>query len=118
MYEYKAVVTRVVDGDTLEVAIDLGFSITHTMKVRLAHIDAYESYGANACDRGRQAKKFTEDWVAAARSAIVIQTLKDEQDKYGRYLGVISVEPDLPTLNKSLLDAGLAVPYEGGKKTI
>ncbi len=114
MYNYKAVVINVVDGDTIDAEVSLGFDVHMKMRLRLS--------GINTPERGqvgyKEAKQFVIDWVA--KNPIVnITTEKDRQEKYGRYLAFIypfGSENVDESLNKSLLDLNLAVVYNGAKK--
>lgn len=107
MYNYTAKVIRVVDGDTIDVEIDLGFDIWHKTRLRLAHIDAYEV----STDRGKQAKQHV---VEALSSQPFYEITTYKPDKYGRYLAEVFIKGN--SLNKNLIDIGLALPYEGGKR--
>ena len=66
MYEYKCKVKRVVDGDTMDVILDLGFDVHHAVRVRLAGIDTPESRTRDLDEkaRGKLAKKFLENWLS------------------------------------------------------
>jgi len=107
MYNYTAKVIKVVDGDTIDVEIDLGFDIWHKTRLRLAHIDAFE--------RGTElGSKATQYVIEALSSQPTCEITTHKTDKYGRYLAEVFVNGS--SLNKSLVDIGLAVPYEGGKR--
>jgi micrococcal nuclease len=91
MYEYKGKVTRVVDGDTVIVTINLGFDIVlDNIKVRLYGIDTPETYRPK-CDaeqkHGYAAKQFVVDNIL--NKNVIIKTHKDKKGKYGRYLADI-----------------------------
>tara|TARA_R110002020_G_scaffold369747_2_gene581557 strand:- start:514 stop:930 length:417 start_codon:yes stop_codon:yes gene_type:complete len=118
MYTYKAKLDRVVDGDTIDVHIDLGFDITVHKRVRLAEIDSPESRTRDLEEkkRGLAAKyRLTE---ILDMGNLVIES--KEVGKYGRVLGNLTVYPDnldLPiNVNQTLVDEGHAVKYNGGKK--
>lgn len=106
-YSYKAKVIRVIDGDTIECDIDLGFYMTARMPVRLAHINAKEhnEYG------GKEAKEHLE--VLLGDGQVVLRTYKPK-DKYGRYLADVFVGQAY--VNKQMISDGFAVGYEGGKR--
>lgn len=113
MYEYKARVVKVVDGDTLHLDVDLGCDSHLMMTVRLAGIDAPEI----RTNEGKVSKAWVENWLEA-RPNLILRTIKDTREKYGRYLGVV-VDADRPTdytLNEALVNEHLAVPYDGGKR--
>lgn len=91
MYEYKATLLKVIDADTLDVNVDLGFGIWHQLRVRLFGIDCPERF----TDQGKAATAFVEAWFADGLP-ITLQTFKDRQEKYGRYLArVITAKGDL-----------------------
>jgi len=96
MYQYKAIIQKVVDGDTLEIAIDLGLSVwIHDEKIRLYGIDTPEVFGVKKgtpeWELGMKASDFVKS-IVKEKDEIIIQTLKDKQEKYGRYLGVVYVK--------------------------
>jgi len=108
-YTYRAIVERIVDGDTLRVSVDLGFGVwLHDITVRLFGIDAPErdtEAGRTASERLRVRLKDQE---------IVLQTIKDRTGKYGRWLGIVYHKEE--NINMWLLGSGLAVPYPTRKK--
>lgn len=107
MFEYKAMVENVVDGDTIDVAIDLGFKIQTRQRIRLAHVDTPEKGQAGYTE----AKTFVQEAVLG--KAISLRTNK--VSKWGYYLGHVTLE-DGRNLSAMLLEEGLAKPYEGGTK--
>lgn len=104
-YQYKATVVRIVDGDTVVLSVDLGFSVSAQEKFRLAHINAPEK--ADKDGWAKATSRLAE--LLPLASACTLKSLG--QDKYGRWLGEIYVG-DL-YVNGVLLDEGLAVAYEG-----
>ena len=110
MYEYKCGVTRIVDGDTVDCEIDLGFDIIYKSRVRLYGIDTPESRTRDLDEkaRGKLASKFLH------ADKLVIQTKLDKKGKFGRVLGVIVA--DGVDLNQALIDNHLAVAYTGQSK--
>lgn len=114
VFERRATVTRVVDGDTLHLSVDLGCDIDIAMTVRL--------YGLNAPEHGtmdgNEATAFVERWVRdkAGEHGFRLRTVKDRREKYGRYLADLLPYDDGPSLCQALLAAGHAVPYDGGKR--
>ena len=92
MYEYKAMVDRVVDGDTLDIVIDVGFKITTHQRIRLAHVDTPETYRvahtSEEYKKGLAAKQYVEKRLADNQNTIKINTYK-YTGKYGRYIGII-----------------------------
>ena len=115
MYEYKCEVTRVVDGDTIDVILDLGFKILHKSRVRLFGIDTPESRTRDKDEkvRGKMASKFLQEAIDSGD--VVIRTeLKDSRGKFGRVLGTVVV--DGIDINQTMCHAHLAVPYFGQSK--
>lgn len=107
LYVYRAVVNRVIDGDTIDVTIDLGFNITSTHRVRLLGVDTPEIFHPkDSAERelGLQAKAFLEN--AVAEKTILIRTVLDKTDKYGRILGYIWIPGEQTTINEQLLSNG------------
>ena len=95
-YYYKAVVRRVVDGDTIDLDIDLGMNTwIHNERVRLYGIDTPEKYGRNACEAGRLASAYVEAQLPEGKE-VFIQTFKDKTGKYGRLLAIIWFVLDEP----------------------
>jgi micrococcal nuclease len=104
MYEYQAKVIRVVDGDTIEVEVDLGFHIKMNMKIRLAGINAPEMSTAEGKKTKAEMIHLLED------QTVTLLTIKDKQEKYGRYLGVIVKNKQ--NINEWLVEQKLAVRYD------
>ena len=115
MYEYTCEVTRVVDGDTIDVILDLGFNVLHKARVRLFGIDTPESRTRDKDEKGRgkMAAKFLQNAIDSGD--VVIRTeLKDSRGKFGRVLGTVVVnEVDI---NQAMCNAYLAVSYYGQHK--
>jgi len=113
MYEYTARVLKVVDGDTLDLSIDLGFNIWITQRCRLQGIDTPETHTLNAAEKvlGLKAKGVLEGLVKTAKT-VTVRTAKE--DKYGRVL--VTLFLDLININESLVAAGYAWRYDGGTK--
>ena len=115
MFEYKCEVIKVVDGDTVDVNIDVGFSIFHKARVRMYGMDTPESRTRDLDEkaRGLISKQFILDKVANAKE-IVIKTQKDGKGKFGRVLGKIFIDGE--NINQSMIDQSLAVEYYGQSK--
>lgn len=116
MFEYRVKeVPYIVDGDTVDVVIDLGFSMTTKQRVRLNGIDAPETNSTDLLERqlALEAKKFVTEWFATARN-IHIATIKD--DKYGRMLAVFHSDGNTESLNDCLVRLGYAWAYDGGTR--
>ena len=116
MYEYGCTVTRVVDGDTVDVILDLGFSIFHKCRVRLYGIDTPESRTRNKDEkvRGKLASKYLSDAIHNGTKVVLRSKLKDSKGKYGRVLGEVVVD-DI-NINVSMIENYLAVEYYGQSK--
>ena len=116
MYEYKAIVRRVVDGDTVDVTLDLGFDILYNNRIRLHGIDAPESRTLDQEEkvRGLAAKDRVKE-LCPVGSTVTIKTIKDGRGKFCRILGEIYVGD--VNVNKQLIKEGHAVEYFGGKKS-
>lgn len=104
MYTYKANLIKVVDGDSVWLEVDLGFSTFTKQLIRLEGINTPEL----SEPLGQEAKKFAQDWFVA-NPEVSVRTLKRE--KYGRYLGIVL--GNVESLNEALLREGLAVVYNG-----
>lgn len=98
MYQYQAVIRKVIDGDTYEIDIDLGISIwVRGERVRLYGVDTPEVYGVKVGSpewiEGNKASEFVKS-VLHEGDKIVVETIKDQKGKYGRYLGVVYAKFD------------------------
>ena len=115
MYEYKFKLDRVVDGDTIDIVIDLGFSILHKCRVRLFGIDTPESRTRDLDEkaRGKLAKDFLSFCLASSDEHI-IKTSVDSKGKFGRVLGTIYC--DESNINQLMIDKHHAVEYRGQSK--
>lgn len=103
MYQYRAIIQTVVDGDTIEIDIDLGLSAwIHNERIRLYGIDTPEVYGVKKgsaeWERGNLASTFVKEHVKE-KDAVIIETFKDKREKYGRYLALIYI-----SLNPSVIE--------------
>jgi len=118
MYEYSAEVLRVVDGDTVDVLIDCGFSTFRKERVRLHGIDAPESRTRDKEEkvRGLAAKARLQELIKNTSKKVTIKTELDKKGKYGRILGVIWDKEKKKNFNMMLVSEGHAVKYLGGKK--
>ena len=114
MYEYKATIVKVVDGDTVDVDIDLGFDTwLHNQRIRLYGIDTPECRTRNKQEKahGLLAKAYVQKALIVGE---VYALRTREKGKFGRYLGEIRV--GRTTINKLLIKEGLAVAYTGQSK--
>lgn len=109
---YQAELVRVIDGDTVVMRVDLGFSIYSEHAIRLAGINCPE----HGTPEGDAATAFTRQWFVDHPNGLEIQTFKgSETEKYGRYLAYVypKVGDGAVTLNAALLEAGHAVVMKG-----
>lgn len=117
MYVYRATPLRVVDGDTVDLDIDLGFHVHRHERIRLAGIDAYEVRGDER-DRGLEAKvalaNLLWDQVGFPRP-LKVWTDRDRRGKWGRFIGVLLLElgDEWIDVNRWMVEQGHAVPYRG-----
>ena len=106
-YIYKATVTKVVDGDTVDLLVDCGFNIIRKERIRFYGVDAWETRGEER-ERGLKAKEFVLNLIPPG-TEVVVRTGK-EQGKFGRYLGEIFFGGR--SLNDMLLEEGHAEIYK------
>ena len=116
MYEYSCTVDRVVDGDTCDVTLDLGFDILYRSRVRLYGIDTPESRTRNKDEkvRGKLASAFLQKAIDNGEKVIIETKLKDSRGKFGRVLGNVIV--DGVNINQAMINSYLAVAYFGQSK--
>ena len=117
MYTYFVKsVDRIVDGDTIDISIDLGFDLTKKERVRLAGIDTPEKRTKNQKEKemGYQATEFLEMHLMEAKKL----TVKTEKEgKFGRMLGwLYKSDEDTMSINQIMIDKGYAWAYDGGTK--
>jgi micrococcal nuclease len=111
LFNYIVEIEKVIDGDTLDLRIDLGFKIYTRQRIRLYGIDTKEIFGPKKEPAGKLSKTFTTKWVDEATQPFRMSARKyDWREKYGRLLGVIYRGDDPVSLNDALLEAGLAKP--------
>ena len=119
MYEYRVKqVLRVVDGDTIDVDIDLGFDISFTSRVSLAGIDTPESRTTDKKEKalGLEVKQRLKE-ILSKSSSLVIRTEKpDSTEKYGRILGWLFIDGAEKSINEGLIADGYAWGYMGDTK--
>ena len=117
MYEYSVKVVKVIDGDTVDVDIDLGFGVwIHKERVRLHGIDTPESRTSDATEKvfGLKAKAFLEKWITAGDVTLRTKTY-DAKGKFGRILGELWYAGE-HNINQKLIDNHHAVAYHGQSK--
>jgi micrococcal nuclease len=118
-YQYKAEVKKVVDGDTFDILIDLGFDTYRHGRVRLYGINTPETRTKNLEEKkmGLAAKEFADPWIKKSNNKVKIETILDKNEKYGRILARVWNE-DGECLNTEIVNVGLAKEYFGvGDKT-
>tara|TARA_R110000751_G_C13532934_1_gene454125 strand:+ start:154 stop:576 length:423 start_codon:yes stop_codon:yes gene_type:complete len=118
MYQYKATITRIIDGDTVDCDIDLGFSVTLTkQRIRLHGIDTPESRTRDKVEKkyGLLAKQYLKDFIEKEDSHVLIETSKEKRGKFGRILGKL-VNAGGVCVNDLMCEIGHAVPYFGQSK--
>jgi micrococcal nuclease len=119
MYEYfvKEVV-KVVDGDTLDVIIDLGFDIMFASRVRLAGIDTPESRTRDKVEKalGLESKKYLADRLKDAKRVVIRTEKINSTEKFGRVLGWLFIDGDTTSVNLEMIEKGYAWGYLGDAK--
>jgi micrococcal nuclease len=119
MYEYYVrKVENVVDGDTIDVLIDLGFDILFQSRVRLAGIDTPESRTKDLKEKalGLESKDYLKKHLKDAKSVVIKTEKMDSSEKYGRILGWVYVNGDTVSLNDTMINDGYAWGYMGETK--
>jgi micrococcal nuclease len=119
MYEYYVrKVENVVDGDTIDVLIDLGFDILFQSRVRLAGIDTPESRTSDKAEKvlGLESKEYLKKYLKDAKSVVIKTEKMDSSEKYGRILGWVYVNGDTESLNDKMINDGYAWGYMGDTK--
>jgi micrococcal nuclease len=119
MYEYYVrKVEAVVDGDTIDVLIDLGFDILFASRVRLAGIDTPESRTKDLKEKalGLEAKEYLKKALKDAKSVVIKTEKMDSSEKYGRILGWVYVDGSTVSLNDMMINDGYAWGYLGDTK--
>ena len=128
-YQFPAVITYVVDGDTVDARIDIGFKIVYEERIRLLGLDTPESRTSNKKEKvlGLAAKARIKELIASANTLpgkrgkkdVVLKTSKDGKGKFGRILGEIWINANTGegiNVNQTLIDEGHARWYMGGSK--
>ena len=103
MYQYQAVIQKIIDGDTYEIDIDLGLSIwVRNERIRLFGVDTPEVYGVKIGSpewvTGNKSSEFVKS-VLHEKDGIIVETVKDKKEKYGRYLAVVYAKVDQDILS-------------------
>ena len=119
MFEYYVKkVENVVDGDTIDVVIDLGFDIMFASRVRLAGIDTPESRTKDKAEKalGLESKEYLKKHLKDAKSVVIKTEKINSSEKFGRILGWIYVNGDTVSLNDIMINDGYAWGYMGDTK--
>ena len=117
VYRIRAV-HKVVDGDTIDADIDLGFDISLTKRIRLAGVDTPESRTADANEKkyGLESKEWLKHHLEGAKDIIIRTELPDSTEKYGRIIGHLFINGEETSLNNQMIAEGYAWEYDGGTK--
>lgn len=120
MYDYKVKnLIKVVDGDTIDVDIDLGMNtVRANERIRLAGIDTPESRTTDKAEKalGLESKEYLKSKLKDAKLIVVKTELPDSTEKYGRMLGWIYLDGDTVSLNDHMIEDGYAWGYLGDTK--
>jgi len=109
---------KVVDGDTIDADIDLGFDISLTKRIRLAGVDTPESRTTDLKEKamGLESKEWLKKKLEGAKDIIIKTELPDSTEKYGRIIGHLFINGQETSLNNQMIDEGYALAYDGGTK--
>ena len=117
IYRIKNIL-KVVDGDTIDADIDLGFSISLEKRIRLAGIDTPESRTTDLKEKalGLEVKEWLKKRLEGAKDILIKTQLPDSTEKYGRILGKLYINNEETSLNEQMIDEGYAWSYMGDTK--
>jgi micrococcal nuclease len=119
MYEYRVKkLINVIDGDTIDVDIDLGFDISLLRRVRMAGIDTPESRTTDKAEKvlGLESKEYLKKIMKDSKSIVIKTELPDSSEKYGRILGWVYLDGATKSINEQMIEDGYAWPYMGETK--
>jgi len=119
MFEYYVKkVSKVVDGDTIDVDIDLGFDISFSSRVRLAGIDTPESRTTDKIEKalGLESKEYLKKAIDASKTVVIKTEKMDSSEKYGRILGWVFLDGSKVSVNEQMIADGYAWGYLGDTK--
>lgn len=119
MFEYRVKqVTKIVDGDTIDVDIDLGFNISYSQRLRLAGIDTPESRTTDKFEKtlGIESKEYLKYKFKDAKDIVVKTEKPDSSEKYGRILGWVYLDGNTVSVNEQMIEDGYAWSYMGETK--
>ena len=111
-------ISKVVDGDTIDADIDLGFDISLSKRIRLAGIDTPESRTTNIKEKamGLESKEWLKKTLEGAKDILIKTELPDSTEKYGRIIGHLFINGQETSLNNQMIYEGYALDYDGGTK--
>ena len=117
MYEYRCNVIKIIDGDTVDVDIDLGFNVWVHSRIRFYGVDAWESRTRNLEEKkkGLAAKAYVKDLLENSDEG-KFSIISHGRGKYGRVLGELFVKGHESSVNELLKENGHAYEYHGEKK--
>jgi len=115
---YVKEVKKVVDGDTIDADIDLGFDISFSSRVRLAGIDTPESRTVDKLEKqlGLESKAYLKNAIDSAKTVIIKTEKMNSSEKYGRILGWVFLDGSEISINQKMIDDGYAWGYMGETK--
>ena len=119
MFEYYVKkVSKVVDGDTIDVDIDLGFDISFSSRVRLAGIDTPESRTTDKMEKalGLECKEYLKKAIDSSKSVVIKTEKMDSSEKSGRILGWVFLDGSEVSINQKMINEGYAWGYMGETK--
>jgi len=111
-------IAKVVDGDTIDADIDLGFDISLSKRIRLAGIDTPESRTKDEYEKklGLESKEWLKKHLEGAKNILIKTELPDSTEKYGRIIGHLYINSGEVSVNNKMIDEGYAWEYDGGTK--
>jgi micrococcal nuclease len=117
IYRIKSVI-KVVDGDTIDASIDLGFDISLEKRIRFAGIDTPESRTTNLKEKslGLESKEWLKKALEGAKDIIIKTEKPNSTEKFGRIIGHLFINGQETSLNTQMIDEGYALAYDGGTK--
>ena len=109
---------NVIDGDTIDVDIDLGFDISLARRVRMAGIDTPESRTTDKAEKvlGLESKEYLKKMMKDAKTIVIKTQLPDSSEKYGRILGWVYIDGADKSINEQMIEDGYAWGYMGETK--
>ena len=111
-------VNKIVDGDTIDADIDLGFDISLAKRIRLGGIDTPESRTTDLKEKalGLESKEWLKKKLEGAKNILIKTELPDSTEKYGRIIGHLFINEQTTSLNNQMINEGYAWKYDGGTK--